>query len=191
MTDSTQRAVTDYNAHGATRHDGGTTCTICGEPVHMKAVGLDFRPVHTRSLAVFGWNPDGVRHENYGKKRDRPLNEIMEFDHVIRVHPGGQITSDRKDHAPEGWYDGELSQGIDGKWQLMTGYSGQDRYNGPCMHNSEFIGGGMERDIRSTPGLYVALVCQYTYATDDDDDHDYSESSYDEGWVVAYIHDDV
>src|SRR5438067_2194410 len=96
----------------------------------------------------------------------KPLNEIMEFDHVIEVHPDGSITDVEDIFAPN-LYDGELELGADKLgWQLMDGYSGQQSYSGPIMHNSEFIGGCMERDIRATPGLYVALVCYYTYATD-------------------------
>lgn len=47
------------------------------------------------------------------------------------------------------------------------------------MHNSEYIGGGMERDILSTPGYYVALVCYYFPEEEGGD----MES---EGWAVAY-----
>lgn len=114
------------------------------------------------------------------------LNEFMEFDHVIRVHEDGTISDDvpniRAYWAPD-LVEGELHDGSG--WELMTGYSGQDRYNGPHMHDSEFIGGGLERDIRTTPGLYVALAVDYTSPVSDDD-HDYEEGPYSEGWVVAY-----
>lgn len=101
----------------------------------------------------------------------QPLNEIMEFDHVIRVHEDGSITD-----APSGiWapslYDGETD---DERWTLLRGYSGQHAYSGPIMHDSEFIGGRMEKDIRETPGFYVALV---------DYDLNSDESS---GWAVAF-----
>ena len=59
------------------------------------------------------------------------------------------------------------------KWELLDGYSGQDRYSGPIMHASEYVGGRMERDILATPGVYVALV---DYCLDDSDP---------EGWAVA------
>lgn len=88
----------------------------------------------------------------------RSLNDIMEFDHVIEVTEAGDII-DRPDlYAPELW-DGELNTE---KWTLLNGYSRQDRYAGPIMHPSEYIGGGMERDIRETPGVYVALVSYHT-----------------------------
>lgn len=101
------------------------------------------------------------------------LNEIMEFDHVIEVHEDGTITDRNDIYAPE-LYDGEL---VDESWSLLNGFSGQDRYAGPIMHQSEFIGGGMERYIRETPGIYVALV---DYSLDDSEP---------EGWAVAYRQD--
>lgn len=103
------------------------------------------------------------------------LNDIMEFEHVIRVHEDGTITHERDVHAPS-LLDDELDSD---RWTLLDGYSGQDRYSGPIMHNSEFIGGTMEQDIRSTPGVYVAIVSNYI---DDDDDEIEAE-----GWAVAKL----
>ena len=88
------------------------------------------------------------------------LNNVMEFDHVIRVHDDGTVSEPRDVWAPELW-DDHLDTG--GKpWTLMTGYSSQDRYAGPVMHNSESIGGQMALDILATPGLYVAIVANWT-----------------------------
>lgn len=99
----------------------------------------------------------------------KALNEIMDFDHVIEVHEDGSIT-DRPDiYAPD-LHDGEVGSG----WKLLNGFSGQDRYAGPIMHQSEYIGGGMERFIRESPGVYVALV---DYPLDDTEP---------DGWAVAY-----
>ena len=105
----------------------------------------------------------------------RPLSEIMEFYHVIQVLEDGIILDRVEDvWAPE-LYDGELSQSPEGpQWTLLNGYSGQHGYSGPIMHQSEFIGGGMERHIRETPGLWVALVNCYL----DDSEPD--------SWAVAY-----
>lgn len=86
---------------------------------------------------------------------DRPLNDVMSFDHVIHVDEDGTITEPTGIYAPE-LYDGELESGS--PWSLLNGYSGQDRYAGPIMHPSEYIGGQMERDILTTPGYYVAIV---------------------------------
>lgn len=88
------------------------------------------------------------------------LNDRMEFDHVVRVHSDETVTDEPGEFAPEFYPEGEytdeayVSQG----WELMRGYTGQYGYNGPCMHPSEFIGGGLARDILETPGVYVAVA---------------------------------
>lgn len=105
---------------------------------------------------------------------ERSLNDIMEIDHVIVVGPDGTITDapDGREYWAPSLYDSELDSA---DWSLMNGYSGQYGYAGPIMHNSEYIGGGLERDIRATPGVYVALV------NTDSDDPERSE-----GWAVAF-----
>lgn len=115
--------------------------------------------------------------------RTQGLNDIMEFDHVVIVHKDGSITDAPRDQreywAPE-LYDDELTgEG----WDFFThGYSGQDRYSGPIMHNSEYIGGRLEQDIRSTPGTYVALVSYYSA---DADGNVNENETYAEGWAIA------
>lgn len=107
------------------------------------------------------------------------LNDIMEFDHVIRVDDDGNVhddvmgvyAPDVRDDYP---YGDDINVSGEG-WSLMDGYSGQDRYSGPIMHPSEFIGGGMERDILASPGYYVAVVV-YNYEDGDDNVS---------GWAVA------
>ena len=107
-------------------------------------------------------------------ERMRPLNEIMDFDHVIEVREDGAVW-DRPDiFAPE-LYDEILSP--ESGWTLLNGWSGQDRYSGPIMHASEYIGGRMESWILANPGIYVALVAYYTPEDEDDDDVG--------GWAVA------
>lgn len=130
-----------------------------------------------------------------------PLNHKMEFDHVVRVHPDGTVTDAEGSHYFELRHvsgakpSHDFSASSDG-WSLMNGYSGQYSYSGPIMHDSEFIGGGMERDILSTPGLYVALVCEadpdcgrVDCAHDDDTCTDYEDPE-PAGWAVAYLHDE-
>lgn len=108
------------------------------------------------------------------------LNERMDFDHVIEVHSDGSIT-DRNDlYAPEcyGNEGGGIEYGGATGWTPLDGYSGQERYSGPIMHESESIGGRMERDIRQTPGIYVTVE-----VTDlDDQEHPY-------GWAVLRYDD--
>jgi hypothetical protein len=105
------------------------------------------------------------------------LNDIMEFDHVIEVLPDGGIIHRSDIYAPS-LYDGDLDSDT---WELLDGYTGQQG-GGSIMHNSEFIGGRMERDIRENPGVYVALVCTWLDTEEDDDDNV-------EGWAVARLRD--
>ena len=125
-----------------------------------------------------------MNRERFRPTRDNPyaLNHEMEFDHVIEITEDGDLVDGPpRVRAPElSWYDDKhhLDARSD-QWELMSGYSGQDRYSGPIMHPSEFIGGSMADDILDTPGVYVALVC---YDLDDPDDD--AEPA---GWAVAYI----
>lgn len=123
------------------------------------------------------------------------LDDVMEFDHVIRVHADGTITDENGVYGPEGVemetldddagsimesheiaYAAEVErQG----WQLMRGYSGQYAVKGSnyIMHTSEYIGGRMESDIREAPGLYVAIVIE-------------CDDGQAAGWAVAYRKDE-
>jgi len=110
------------------------------------------------------------------------LNYVMEFDHVVQVHAGGTVT-DAPDnlYAPE--MTGDSATGIaslDSDDWAMVGWSGQQG-GGHVMHNSEYIGGGLERLILKTPGYYVAVYCTWTPEDDADEDEDTVE-----GWAVAY-----
>ena len=133
------------------------------------------------------------------------LNDVMEIDHVIRVWPGGLISEPRDVFAPDVSNNGE---DVADPWSLMTGYTGQYSYNGPCMHASEFIGGRMAEDILSEPGWYVAVVAEADQCREpgceDCSPYDYAADQYDggavcprgcdlcasdepAGWVVAYV----
>jgi len=144
----------------------------------------------------------------------KPLNEIMEFDHIVEVHKDGSITDTDMCVGDSDAYF-ELSVNSEGEddfymppgWELLRGFTGQYSYNGPVMHPSEFIGGGLERHIRETPGYYVALVvegtdkhewqvsrftgtrtCQRCGLLPQDSDDMESECNSDNpaGWAVAY-----
>jgi hypothetical protein len=82
------------------------------------------------------------------------LNDLMEFNSVVRVHADGSVSDEPQYNAPE-LFDDEL---LSDTWSLLDGFSGQQGYSGPLMHSSEFIGGGLERWILSHPGLYVNLI---------------------------------
>lgn len=103
------------------------------------------------------------------------LNDRMSFDHVIEVRADGSITDRADIYAPECCDDGRAGIDYAGAkgWTALDGYSGQDRYSGPIMHASEYIGGRMAADIASEPGIYVAVVISDL----DDDEHP-------SGWAV-------
>jgi hypothetical protein len=118
------------------------------------------------------------------------LNSFMDFDHVIRVHADGTVSD-----APGGPYAPELFDRGYGEgsteWEPMRGYSGQIG-SGPqsyIMHNSESIRGNMARAILAEPGLYVAVVadwsCEEHMETDDECECDTAE-----GWAVFHIRDE-
>jgi hypothetical protein len=114
------------------------------------------------------------------------LNDIMEFDHVIRVHEDGTVSE------PEGFYAPNLldSELDDTSWTLFTkGYSGQHNYTGPVMHDSEFIGGDLAMDILSNPGVYVAVVCHHDCDCDGEDHQEQECETTIEGWAVARFND--
>lgn len=110
----------------------------------------------------------------------RSLSDLMEFDHVIRVHADGSISEPSGVHAPEVTWSGGTHDVSGEGWDLLNGYSGQHGYSGPVMHPSEFIGGGMERDITSQPGYYVAVVVS-------DLDSATEDETPDAGWAVAFM----
>jgi hypothetical protein len=103
---------------------------------------------------------------------ERDLNDVMEFDHVIRVRGDGTISvpephvyapelhalSDAEgSHLPE--TDADLHrQAREQGWTLEAGWSGQHGYRGPCMHPSEYVGGALAEYIIAHPGLWVAVI---------------------------------
>lgn len=119
------------------------------------------------------------------------LNDMMTFDRVIYVGPDGTINTN-----VVGYDDPEVSVPADDEgqilksdeeimqervnytgWTLLSGWSGQYSYSGPIMHPSEFIGGGLERHIRETPGYYAAVI---VYVDGEEDPA---------GWAVVYRED--
>ncbi len=111
------------------------------------------------------------------------LNDIMEFDRVIRVHEDGSVTDEANVWAPEvNEAAGQLDVGgMSGQvWQLLNGYSGQQSYAGPVMHASEYIGGRLADDILSTPGVYAAVVVA-------DLDNATEDETPEAGWAVAKL----
>lgn len=122
----------------------------------------------------------------------RNLNEFVEFDSPFTVDEDGIVEFAAPDIYAPSLYDDELDSE---KWEFFsTGYTGQDSYHGPIMHNSEFIGGRLAEDILSTPGTYVALVSYYSpeqwaeslgLTLEQAEDEDRVE-----GWAIAKLKED-
>lgn len=68
---------------------------------------------------------------------------------LISYHEDEEIDID--DMSPS-----DLSQWVECT-ELLSGFTGQYSYDGALLHESEFIGGGLESHIRNNAGWYVAL----------------------------------
>lgn len=122
---------------------------------------------------------------------EKTLSDLMDFDHIIRVTDAGTVVDARSVFA---YFelnvakDGTDEFSIPNGWELLKGFTGQYGYNGPVMHPSEFIGGGLERHILENPGYYVALVvtanCEYDGSTDCDVEQGCDCEP--AGWAVAF-----
>ena len=107
------------------------------------------------------------------------LNALMEFDHPIQVHADGSVTDGLDGIYAPSLMDRELDNP---RWTFFSnGYTGQYGYHGPIMHNSEFIGGRLADDILAEPGIYCAVVADWS-PEDGDEDSDTVE-----GWAVVRL----
>lgn len=114
---------------------------------------------------------------------EQNLNEVMGIDcRPITVHENGTVTQDSTLYAPEMLLEKSTDDAVYAMarragWDLLSGYTGQQGYNGPVLHLSEFIGGRLSQDILETPGTYVATFVDVF----DDITGNYEPM----GWVVA------
>lgn len=128
------------------------------------------------------------------------LNDQMDFGHVIRITRDGTVIDAPGEYAPEVPVEcadddcGSITREAEAEmiarvedqgWELMTGYSGQYLYHGPIMHASEYVGGGLEDDIRATPGLYVVVEPTGLYETEEQEEQEERNGGQAIGWVVA------
>jgi hypothetical protein len=124
----------------------------------------------------------------------------MDWDHVIRINADGEVEDVKGVYAPDVFVqladddygsilkdaEDEMVREVERQgWELMTGYSGQYGYHGPIMHVSEYVGGGLERDIRETPGLYVVVAVTGMYATEEQEEQEERNGGHPIGWVIA------
>lgn len=94
------------------------------------------------------------------------LDELMSFDHVIRVDEDGNVTEPSGVYGPEAVYvesEGEEPV-VEKPWTLLSGWSLQWMYQGPIMDDSEGIHGPMAEHIQEVPGYYVATYVTYLNA---------------------------
>jgi hypothetical protein len=104
------------------------------------------------------------------------LDKQVEFDCAFEVTADGKVVE-----RPDVWAPSLLDDQLDTEgWELLDGYSGQDRYAGPIMHSSEFLGGRMADDIVATPGVYVVIAAYWSPEEGDEN----AELDV-EGWAVA------
>lgn len=138
------------------------------------------------------------------------LNELMEVGHVVYSDGNGTVTDECDQYGPELIYveldddesiarysgDDVTSErhSIDmagyGDWELLHGFAGQHGYNGHIMHESEYIGGSLERHIRENAGYYVAVIVhsdRFRYGTPDSVAYGDSVEREFVGWAVAYF----
>jgi hypothetical protein len=95
------------------------------------------------------------------------LNDAIDFDSPFRITETGELEPVYV-YAPRVEHDETDEYTIDGiprksqsTWEAFsTGYSGQDRYRGPVMHASEYIGNRLADDILNTPGVYLVTAVE-------------------------------
>lgn len=110
------------------------------------------------------------------------LSSLVEFDAPFEVTEDGQVIPHLPHsealYAPD-VYDGEL---LGDKWKPVCGYSGQygTKRGDFIMHNSEYLGGGMARDVLASPGVYCLVIARWEAEEGEED-----EGPIDEGWVLV------
>lgn len=111
------------------------------------------------------------------------VNEILEFDHVVRVDADGEmqdtLLTTTPIYAPEVYIDGDITPVVESQqdWALVRGKSNQQGYSGPIMHPSEFISDTWGKEILSEPGYYCVTEVR-----------DLSSNGEEPvGWVLAFL----
>lgn len=116
------------------------------------------------------------------------MNTYVDFDSPFLVGEDGIVVLSTGIRTPEYCeHDDDHDMLIDGipyrdhpEWEALTGYSGQHAYNGPVLHESEYLGGGLARDILAEPGDYVVTIVYGDEESEDEDDPNMEPI----GWAV-------
>lgn len=129
---------------------------------------------------------------------EQSLNELMSFGHVVVSDGQGNVTDEvGHPYGPEivyvtldgdgqaikrpGAADFDIEMNGYGDWELLRGFTGQHGYNGAILHDSEYIGWGLETHIRENAGYYVAVIVDGL-----EDDPDGEAATVPVGWAVAF-----
>lgn len=122
-------------------------------------------------------------HPDFGK-----IDQEVEIDISFAIDENGNVV-DTDDVVPEVYYYGnEYDIDISDAWEPISGFSGQQGYDGPVMHASEVMSGSdMEAYVREHPGTY-AIVQPYDGNYDDteegtDEWYD-DENRWLDGWML-------
>lgn len=108
----------------------------------------------------------------------------MDFDAVYRIE-GDTVVRDDKLFAPSVYADSDGDYIESDDWEFVTtGCSGQDRYTGPVMHASEFIGAGLARHLVERAEDYTAFATVVVDWIEEDDDSDEPA-----GWAIIGLRD--
>lgn len=97
----------------------------------------------------------------------------IDFDSVFEIKANGEIVRGLDLDGPTVYHDEtddiDVEQYVGHHWEALTGYTGQYGYNGAVMHASEYVGGGLLRDMIDNPGIYVMTVVEVMPEDDDDE----------------------
>ncbi|WP_146099074.1 hypothetical protein [Nocardia nova] len=85
------------------------------------------------------------------------LDNLMQFDDVIRVGLGREVSAASEIEAPEVLVGDNDTVEVSDGWEALSGFSDQPGYNGPLVNSSVPIKGRMTEHILSHPGLYCAV----------------------------------
>lgn len=93
-------------------------------------------------------------------------NENINFDSPFVVLPNGEFATVNI-YSPSVYNSDTEDIYIEStEWEALTGYTGQHGYNGAVLHSSEYLGGGLLKDIlEDVGGVYCLTV---VYDLDDD-----------------------
>lgn len=136
----------------------------------------------------------------YTTEQHEALSRIADFDHIFCVDVHGNVfePSYTGYWAPQAYDIDSHATAIEWgneEWQLpLSGLTGQHGYDGPWLHDSEQIQGGVAEHVLAMPGYWVAIYaqhspeCEHVVPTDGPDCTctDDAETTI-EGWTMAHI----